>query len=83
MIGTARSGCRGDAGNQLDLSDRSLSLVGAQLLVADDAEPVCSFCGKSQAQVKTLIAGPGVHICGECVEATSEIIGGDVDPAEE
>jgi hypothetical protein len=35
----------------------------------------CSFCGKSQHQVKTLIAGPTVFICNECVHACMEIIG--------
>jgi ClpX C4-type zinc finger len=40
-------------------------------------EPVCSFCGKSQAQVKTLIAGPGVYICDVCVEMMSEIVEDD------
>ena len=34
----------------------------------------CSFCGKSQKQVKKLIAGPGVYICDECVELCNEII---------
>ena len=34
----------------------------------------CSFCGKSQDQVKRLIAGPGVYICDECIELCSEII---------
>lgn len=34
----------------------------------------CSFCGKSQEQVKRLIAGPGVYICDECIELCSEII---------
>jgi ATP-dependent Clp protease ATP-binding subunit ClpX len=34
----------------------------------------CSFCGKSQEQVKKLIAGPGVYICDECVELCNEII---------
>ncbi|SJM50634.1 ATP-dependent Clp protease ATP-binding subunit ClpX [Gulosibacter sp. 10] len=34
----------------------------------------CSFCGKSQKQVKQLIAGPGVYICDECVELCNEII---------
>lgn len=34
----------------------------------------CSFCGKSQEQVKKLIAGPGVYICDECVELCKEII---------
>ncbi|WP_066895381.1 ATP-dependent Clp protease ATP-binding subunit ClpX [Clostridium nigeriense] len=34
----------------------------------------CSFCGKSQEQVKRLIAGPGVYICDECIDLCSEII---------
>lgn len=34
----------------------------------------CSFCGKSQEQVKRLIAGPGVYICDECIELCQEII---------
>ncbi|EPR07683.1 ATP-dependent Clp protease ATP-binding subunit ClpX [Ruminiclostridium papyrosolvens] len=34
----------------------------------------CSFCGKSQEQVKRLVAGPGVYICDECIELCSEII---------
>jgi ATP-dependent Clp protease ATP-binding subunit ClpX len=34
----------------------------------------CSFCGKSQRQVKKLIAGPGVYICDECIELCNEII---------
>ncbi|MHB0927924.1 MAG: ATP-dependent Clp protease ATP-binding subunit ClpX [Candidatus Nanopelagicales bacterium] len=34
----------------------------------------CSFCGKSQKQVKKLIAGPGVYICDECIELCLEII---------
>jgi len=40
-----------------------------------DAELIkCSFCGKSQKQVKKLIAGPGVYICDECIELCNEII---------
>ena len=45
----------------------------------------CSFCGKSQKQVKKLIAGPGVYICDECIDLCNEIIeeelaeSGDVD----
>jgi len=35
----------------------------------------CSFCGKTQDQVKRLVAGPGVYICDECIELCSEIIG--------
>ncbi|MBU3180609.1 ATP-dependent Clp protease ATP-binding subunit ClpX [Clostridium psychrophilum] len=34
----------------------------------------CSFCGKTQEQVRRLIAGPGVYICDECIELCSEII---------
>ncbi len=35
---------------------------------------MCSFCGKSQRQVKKLIAGPGVYICDECIDLCNEII---------
>lgn len=34
----------------------------------------CSFCGKSQEEVKTLVAGPGVFICDECVQLGQAII---------
>src|SRR6201986_339374 len=34
----------------------------------------CSFCGKSQKQVKKLVAGPGVYICDECIDLCNEII---------
>ncbi|MDA2954374.1 MAG: ATP-dependent Clp protease ATP-binding subunit ClpX [Actinomycetota bacterium] len=41
----------------------------------DTAELVkCSFCGKSQKQVKKLIAGPGVYVCNECIDLCNEII---------
>ena len=41
----------------------------------DTGEPLkCSFCGKSQKQVKKLIAGPGVYICDECIDLCNEII---------
>ena len=35
----------------------------------------CSFCGKSQHELRRLIAGPTVHICNECVELCMDIIG--------
>jgi hypothetical protein len=38
------------------------------------AKVVCSFCGKTQAQAKKLIAGPGVLICDECIELAREIV---------
>jgi ClpX C4-type zinc finger len=39
----------------------------------------CSFCGKSQRQVKKLVAGPGVYICDECVEMMVEVIAEDIE----
>lgn len=41
---------------------------------AEDTRLKCSFCGKSQEQVKKLIAGPGVYICDECVDLCNEIL---------
>ncbi|AEV67379.1 ATP-dependent Clp protease ATP-binding subunit ClpX [Acetivibrio clariflavus] len=40
----------------------------------DKKQLKCSFCGKTQEQVKRLVAGPGVYICDECIELCSEII---------
>ena len=37
----------------------------------------CSFCGKTQDQVRKLVAGPGVYICDECIELCNEIIEGE------
>ncbi|CAK7054549.1 MAG: ATP-dependent Clp protease ATP-binding subunit ClpX [Eubacterium sp.] len=42
----------------------------------------CSFCGKSQSQVKRMVAGPGVYICDECVALCEEIITNDYVPKE-
>ena len=45
---------------------------------------LCSFCGKSQDEVKKLIAGPSVYICDECIQLCNEIIaeeyGQEVEP---
>ena len=43
---------------------------------ASDAREVfkCNFCGKSQKQVRRLIAGPGVYICDECIDLCQEMI---------
>jgi len=41
---------------------------------------LCSFCGKSQRQVKKLIAGPGVYICDECIDLCNEIIDEELTP---
>ena len=43
----------------------------------------CSFCGKSQKQVKKLIAGPGVYICDECIDLCNEIIAEELQEATE
>lgn len=40
----------------------------------DKAQLKCSFCGKTQDQVKKLVAGPGVYICDECIELCNEIV---------
>ena len=42
--------------------------------MAKDSRLKCSFCGKTQDQVKKLIAGPEVFICDECVELCNEIL---------
>lgn len=45
-----------------------------------DSHLKCSFCGKSQEQVKKLIAGPGVYICDECVDLCNEILDEELIP---
>ena len=40
----------------------------------DDSKLKCSFCGKTQNQVRKLIAGPNVYICDQCIELCSEIL---------
>jgi len=55
---------------------RSSRQEGIQLARPTDSNEqlLCSFCGKSQRQVKKLIAGPGVYICDECIDLCNEII---------
>ena len=43
----------------------------------------CSFCGKSQENVKKIIAGPGVYICDECINVCQEIIQDEFYEADE
>ena len=43
----------------------------------------CSFCGKSQHEVKKLIAGPSVFICDECIDLCNEIIRDELPSADE
>jgi hypothetical protein len=46
----------------------------------DDAiHAACSFCGKSQSEVRKLVAGPSVHICDECIELCKNILVEDLD----
>lgn len=47
----------------------------------DKKQLKCSFCGKTQEQVKRLIAGPGVYICDECIDLCSEIIADEFQEA--
>ena len=42
----------------------------------------CSFCGKSQHEVRKLVAGPTVFVCDECVELCVDIIGEEISPRE-
>ncbi len=48
--------------------------ITGRYVAGTHSEPQCSFCGRTQHQVKKLIAGPGVYICDECVEMMTEII---------
>ncbi len=47
--------------------------------IDDKKQLKCSFCGKTQDQVRRLVAGPGVNICDECVDLCSDIIGDDFE----
>ncbi len=51
--------------------------------IADEKLLYCSFCGKSQHEVKKLIAGPSVFICDECIELCNDIIREELQEAEE
>ena len=51
--------------------------------IDDKKQLKCSFCGKSQDQVRRLIAGPGVYICDECIELCSEIITEELEVEQE
>ncbi|QOT01145.1 ATP-dependent protease ATP-binding subunit ClpX [Brevibacterium sp. JNUCC-42] len=49
----------------------------------DKGQLKCSFCGKSQEQVRKLVAGPGVYICDECIELCNEIVQEELGSDEE
>ena len=44
-------------------------------------KPSCSYCGKSQRQVRKLIAGPTVYICDECIKLCNDLLAEPIDPA--
>lgn len=46
--------------------------------IDDNMMPKCSFCGKTQSQVRKLISGPGAYICNECIDLCNEIIDDDI-----
>jgi hypothetical protein len=50
---------------------------------APNAAPIasCSFCAKPNTEVATLVAGPGVYICSECVALCQQVIAADAKPA--
>ncbi len=56
--------------------------TGLEKYFDDSGSLVCSFCGKSQKEVKKLIAGPTVYICDECVELCNDIIKEEYDREE-
>ena len=48
----------------------------------DAKHAACSFCGKSQNEVRKLVAGPSVHICDECIELCKNILADELDAGE-
>ena len=51
-----------------------MTLLASKDKVRDKAKLFCSFCRKSAKEVPSLVAGPGVHICGDCVELCRKIL---------
>jgi ClpX C4-type zinc finger protein len=51
-----------------------MAVPGTEATHTRSREYRCSFCGKAQTEVKTLVAGPGVFICDECVQLCQSII---------
>jgi ATP-dependent Clp protease ATP-binding subunit ClpX len=66
-----------DAGRQLPPRKEGFPLARP---TDSNEQLLCSFCGKSQRQVKKLIAGPGVYICDECIDLCNEIIDEELAP---
>jgi len=62
--------------------DRSGEMAGKNVDRRDNQSLCCSFCGKSQKEVKKLIAGPTVYICDECIGLCNDIIAEEIDREE-
>jgi ATP-dependent protease Clp ATPase subunit len=45
-----------------------------------DAAPICTFCDRPPAAVTTLVAGPAVYICNDCIARAGQVIAGGTDP---
>jgi DNA-binding CsgD family transcriptional regulator len=60
--------------SKLGLANRKALARWEGLMTSTTKKLECSFCGKDQDQVELLIAGPAVHICGECVALCDDII---------
>ncbi len=64
----------------LILRRRRATATAKRSTVGDGTPPVlCSFCGKSQDEVRKLIAGPKVYICDECIDLCNDIIAEECD----
>src|ERR1044071_4680960 len=57
-------------------------MAGKNVGTKDNQTLCCSFCGKSQKEVKKLIAGPTVYICDECIGLCNDIIAEEIDREE-
>src|SRR5580698_193917 len=74
QVDVRRSG-RGEPGDPVSQIGRHAQGTHPVARIGDGGDLLkCSFCGKSQKQVKKLIAGPGVYICDECIDLCNEII---------
>jgi ClpX C4-type zinc finger len=78
----SRSSRPGDVAAALGLSEQQVQEIvhearssGEGRKDARGALLACTFCGRSQRQVKKLIAGPGIYICGACIDVAADVVG--------
>src|SRR5438105_15865595 len=70
-----RTACRNGATERVSYAERRTEIGMSKVGTSDSKNTLyCSFCGKSQHEVRKLIAGPTVFICDECVELCMDII---------